>query len=74
MFDLAMRKIGKQFIRGVAFYFYCKFVKIIGLKTPANYSHQFSSLKILVLLCEGPEPNIFMIPGFLTPGNLYLWI
>ena len=48
---------------------YGKDVEIIGLKARGNYSHQFWPNRILVLLCEGPEPNISMISGFLGPGE-----
>ena len=30
---------------------------------------QFWSNNILVLLCDGPKPNISMISGFLSPGE-----
>ena len=43
---------------------------MIGLKAPGNYSDQFWSNKILVLLCEGLKPNISTIPGFLSPWEL----
>ena len=42
---------------------------VIGLKAPGNYSDQFCFHKILILLCEGPKPNISMISGFLTFGK-----
>ena len=29
---------------------------------------------MLVLLCEGPKHNIFMISEFMDPGIPYLWI
>ena len=32
-----------------------------------NYSEQFRSDEISVLLCEGPKPNICMNSGFLSP-------
>ena len=44
-----------------------KYVQIIGLKAPGNYSASSWLNKILVLLSEGPKPNISMISGFLTP-------
>ena len=47
---------------------------IISLKAPGNYLDHFWSNKILVLLCEGRKPNIFMISEFLTPGDPCLWI
>ena len=50
-------------------YVYGKYVKIIGLKAPGNYSDKCWSNKILVSLCEGPESNISMISGVLTPGE-----
>ena len=46
-----------------------KYVEIIGLKAPGDYSDQFWSNKISVLLCEGAKPNISMFSGFLTPGG-----
>ena len=36
-------------------------LKIIGLKTPLNYSASVWSDQISVLLCEGPKPPNFMI-------------
>ena len=41
----------------------------MGLKAPGNYSDQFWSNNILALLREGPKPNIFMISGFMSPGE-----
>ena len=43
---------------------YGKHVEIIGLKAPWDYSDQFWSHKILVLLCEGLKPPNSMISGF----------
>ena len=60
----------KQFMRFVfifCFFFYGKYVEVIGLKAPGNDSVSFWSDKILVLLCEGPKPNMSMISGFLNP-------
>ena len=51
-----------------------KYVEIIGLKAPGNYSDQLWFNEILVLLCEGPKRNISMISGFGIPGAAYLWI
>ena len=34
---------------------------MIGLKAPVDYVDQLWSNKILMLLCEGPKPNISMI-------------
>ena len=45
------------------------FVWKICLKAPGNDSDQFCCDQILVLLCEGPKPNISMISGFLSPGE-----
>ena len=42
---------------------------ILGSKAPGNSPVSFLSNKILVILCEGPKPNISMISGFLTPGG-----
>ena len=56
------------------YYFYGTYVQIICLKAPGNYSDQLWSNKILVLLGEGPTPNIFMISGFLSPGVAFVWI
>ena len=39
----------------------------MGLKALGNYSDQFWSNKISVLLCEGPKPQNSMISGFLDP-------
>ena len=50
-------------------YFYAKYVEIIGLKAPGNYSASFWSNEISVILCEGPKPNISMISGFLEPWS-----
>ena len=50
--------------------FLWKYIKIIGLKAPGNYSDQFRFNKISVLLCEGPKPNISKMFGFLTLGPL----
>ena len=47
---------------------------IIGLKALENYSDQFWSHKISVLLCEGPKPQNSVISGISAPGNPYLWI
>ncbi len=41
----------------------------MGLKAPGDYSDQFWSNKMSVLLCEVPKPNIFMISGFLNPWS-----
>ena len=49
-----------------------KYVEIISLKAPGNYSASFRSNKTLVLLCEGPKPNISMISGFLDPWDLWI--
>ncbi len=39
-------------------YLYRKCVEIIGFKAPGDYSDQFGSHKISILLCEGPKaPN-----------------
>ena len=46
-----------------------KFVYIIGLKAPGDYSDQFWSIKILVLLCEEPKLPNSMISGVLSPGE-----
>ena len=64
-------KIGKRNL-GDFCYLLCHFdgkYVSIGLKAPGNYSDQFWSNTILVLLCEGPKPNISMIDGLLTPGE-----
>ena len=37
------------------------------MKAPGDYSDQFGSNKMSVLLCEGPKPNMFMISGFGGP-------
>ena len=50
-------------------YLYGKYVQIIGLKVQGNYSDQFWSNKILVLVCEGPKLNMSMISGFLDPWD-----
>ena len=42
----------------------------ICLKAPGNYSDQFWSNKVSVLLCEGPELDISMIYGFGALGEL----
>ena len=34
-----------------------------------NHFYQFWFIKIPILLCDGPKPNISMISGFLTPGE-----
>ena len=39
------------------------------MKAPGNYSDQFWSNKISVLLWEGPKPNMSMIYGFVSPGE-----
>ena len=49
-------------------YSYGKYVSIIGLKAPGNYSDQLRSNKISVLLWKGPKPPNSMIYGFLDPG------
>ena len=49
--------------------FYGKDVEILGLNAPGNYSASCWTNKILVLLCEEPKPNMFMISGYLTPGE-----
>ena len=46
-----------------------KYVELIGLKAPDNYSDQFGSNKISVLFCEGPKPNMSILSGFLNPGG-----
>ena len=53
---------------------YGKFIEIIGLKAPGNYSASSWSYNLSILFCEGPKPNISMNFGFLDPGNPYLWI
>ena len=45
-------------------FFYGTSISIIGLKAPGNYSDQFWSNKIVVLLCVEPKPNISMTSGF----------
>ena len=50
-------------------YVWVKCVEITSLKAPGNYSDQFWSNKILVLLCEGQKPNISMISAFLNPWS-----
>ena len=50
-------------------YFAGKYVQITGLKAPGDYSNQFWSDKILVLLCEGPKPPNSMVSGFLDPSD-----
>ena len=42
----------------------------MGLKAPGNYLDQFMSNKILVVVLERPKPNMFMISGFLNPGEV----
>ena len=44
-----------------------KICKKLGLKTSGNHSSQCWSNKILVLLCEGPQPPNAMIYGFVSP-------
>ncbi len=41
-----------------------KYVQIIGLKAPGNYSAPFCSNKISALLCGGPKPPSSIITGF----------
>ena len=48
---------------------YGKYDSIISLKALGNYSYQFWSNEMLVLLLERPKPNISMISGFLSPGG-----
>ena len=46
----------------------------IGLEALGNYSDQFWSNKILVLLCEEPKPPNSMISGFFElVGTLIYW-
>ena len=49
--------------------FHGKYVQIVGLTAPGNYSDQFWSNKNLVLLCEGPKPKMFIYSGFLNPWS-----
>ena len=48
-------------------YLYGKYVYMIGLKAPWNYSDQFWFNKISILLCEGPKPPTPMISSFMDP-------
>ena len=45
-------------------YLYGKYIWIIGLKAPGNYSDQFRFNEISILLCEGPELQNAMISWF----------
>ena len=57
-------KMGKQSYAFFCFLFYHsygKYVQIIGLRAPGNYSDQFWLDKISISLCEGPKPPNSMI-------------
>ena len=74
---LQWREIGKNNLGDVWHLLrnlYDNLIEKIGLKAPGSYSGSFWSNKFSTLLLERPKPNIFMISGFLTPGNPYLWI
>ena len=49
--------------------FVWKYVDIIRLKAPGNYSASFWSNKISVLLLERPKSPNSMMSGFLSPGE-----
>ena len=54
-----------------------KYIYIIGLRAPGNYSASFWSNKISISLCEGPKPPNSMIAWFwdllLMAYLAYLW-
>ena len=49
---------------------YGKYVEVICLKAPGNYSHQFWSNNVSVLLYEGPKPPTSIISGLASPWEL----
>ena len=50
-------------------YLYGKYDQLKGLKALGNFSDQFGSHKIPILLGEGPKPNISRIPGYFNPWS-----